>query len=102
RKVCALTGYRGLQQEFEPAFSDIFSPIEPMIALQAELRSRKVPTFVLSNTNDLAVAHIRRTFPFFANFDGYILSCEQRVMKPHARIYELAETITGRQADQIA
>ncbi len=101
RKICALTGYSGSQEEFEPTFSDIFTPIEPMIALHAELRRRKLPTFVLSNTNDLAGAHIRRTFPFFANFDGYIFSHEQRGMKPHPRIYEIAETITGRSEDQI-
>src|SRR6267378_372639 len=48
RKICALTGYCGLPEEFEPAFSDIFTPIEPMIALHTELRRRKAPTFVLS------------------------------------------------------
>ena len=95
REVCALTGYCGSQGDFEPVFSDIFSAIEPMIVLQADLRRRKIPTFILSNTNDLAVSHIRRTFPFFANFDGYIFSYEQRVMKPDAGIYEIAEKLTG-------
>jgi len=95
REVCKLTGYCGAQNEFEPGFSDIFSPIEPMIALQADLRRREIPTFILSNTNDLAVGHIHRTFPFFSNFDGYIFSYEQRVMKPQPQIYEIAEKVTG-------
>src|SRR5580765_797102 len=77
REICALTGYAGSQDEFEPAFADIFSSIETMIAVHRQLRERKVPTFILSNTNDLAVAHIRRTFPFFSNFDGYLFSFEQ-------------------------
>ena len=101
RQICKLTGYRGLQAEFEPAFSDIFSAIQPMIELQAELRRAGVPTFILSNTNDLAVGHIRRTFPFFANFDGYVFSFEQRIMKPHAGIYEIAERVAAYRAHDI-
>src|SRR4051812_9250646 len=101
REVCKLTGYCGAQNEFEPVFSDIFSPIEPMIELQADLRRRNIPTYILSNTNDLAVGHIRRTFPFFSNFDGYVFSYEQRVMKPHAQIYEIAEKLTGYRGAEI-
>src|SRR6266581_318659 len=73
-EVCRLTGYRGTQRDFEPEFSDIFSAIEPLIAVHEDLRRLKTPTYILSNTNDLAVAHIRARFPFFSNFDGYILS----------------------------
>lgn len=95
QQVCKLTGYQGAQEEFEPDFSDIFTAIEPMIAAHSELRCLNVPTFILSNTNDLAATHIRRKFPFFSNFDGYIFSYEQQVMKPQDRIYEIAENLTG-------
>src|SRR6267143_724031 len=101
QQVCKLTGYRGRQEEFEPAFSDIFTEIEPMIQFHAALRKAGVPTFILSNTNDLAVGHIRRTFSFFSNFDAYILSFEQKVMKPHAGIYDIAERITGHRTRDI-
>src|SRR3954464_2148284 len=60
QQICSVTGYCGLQEDFEPAFSDIFTAIEPMIDAQQKLRAKKIPTFILSNTNDLAVAHIRR------------------------------------------
>jgi HAD superfamily hydrolase (TIGR01509 family) len=101
REVCALTGYCGKQHEFEPAFADIFTPIEPMIAAQQHLRARNIPTFILSNTNDLAVGHIRRTFPFFSGFDGYVFSFEHGAMKPQERIYEVAEKATGRSGPRI-
>ena len=55
-----------------------------MIQLHAALRQQGIPTYIFSNTNELAVSHIRRTFPFFANFDGYILSYEHGAMKPDA------------------
>ena len=82
-------------------FADIFSEMPPMIALHAELRRRGIPTYVFSNTNDLAIEHIRRNFPFFANFDGYILSYEVGSMKPDARIYKALEAMTGKRGAEI-
>jgi FMN phosphatase YigB (HAD superfamily) len=76
-------------------FGDIFTELPEMIALHAELRACGVPTFILSNTNDIAISHIRRRFPFFANFDGYVFSYECAALKPHARIYEITEQRTG-------
>ncbi len=88
-------GFRGGFEEFAAPFGDIFTELPDMIALHAELRARGVPTFILSNTNDIAITHIRRRFPFFANFDGYVLSYECAALKPHARIYEITEQRTG-------
>jgi putative hydrolase of the HAD superfamily len=53
-------GFHGDITEFGKFFAEIFSPIEPMIALHAELRRRGLPTYIFSNTNDLAVEHVRR------------------------------------------
>lgn len=95
-EICQATGFRGSQAEFGASFADIFVEIEPMIRLQAELRQRGIPTYVFSNTNELAIEHIRQRFPFYAHFDGYILSYEQGAMKPDARIYEVVERQAGR------
>jgi HAD superfamily hydrolase (TIGR01509 family) len=99
--VCAATGFSGSMAEFTHFFADIFVPIEPMVELQAALRRRGMPTYIFSNTNDLAVSHIRRNFPFYGNFDGYILSYEQGVMKPEAAIYEAVERMCGRRDAEI-
>jgi HAD superfamily hydrolase (TIGR01509 family) len=101
REVCATTGYSGSIAEFTEFFADVFVPIEPMVELQAALRRRGIPTYVFSNTNDLAVCHIRRNFPFYANFDGYILSYEHGVMKPDAGLYEVVERMCGRRGPEI-
>ena len=95
------TGFRGTMEEFGDFFADIFTEIPPMIELQAGLRRRKIPTYIFSNTNDLAVEHIRRNFPFFGNFDGYIYSYEVGAMKPEAIIYESLERIAGRHGAEI-
>jgi len=94
-------GFLGGLEEFGHFFAEIFSPIAPMIELHTELRQRGFPTFIFSNTNDLAIEHIRRDFPFFKNFDGYILSYEISAMKPETKIYEAMERLCGRRSVEL-
>lgn len=101
REVCQASGFEGSLEEFSVLFSDIFSPIDPMIALHAALREQGVPTFIFSNTNELAVGHIGRTFPFFGHFTDYIYSFRHGSMKPDARLYEVVEKMTGRKGHSI-
>src|SRR5437867_2495260 len=70
-EVRATTGFRGTIDEFSEFFADIFTPIEPMVKLHSDLRRSGAPTYLFSNTNELAVGHIRQHFPFFSRFDGY-------------------------------
>jgi HAD superfamily hydrolase (TIGR01509 family) len=100
-EVRRVTGFRGDLAEFSQCFADIFSAMEPMIQLQAALRRRGLTTYAFSNTNELAVEHIRRTFPFYSDFDGHILSYEQGAMKPDAKIYEAMELASGKRGPEI-
>ncbi len=100
-EVRQTTGFAGDIEEFGNFFADIFSEIPPMIQLHAALRRRKFVAYIFSNTNDLAVEHIRRNFPFFADFDGYILSYEHGAMKPNAKLYEAVERETSRHGAEI-
>ncbi len=95
------TGFGGTFADFTSFFSEIFAPIDSMVRLHAELRQQGYPTYIFSNTNGIAVGHIRRSYPFFANFDGYILSYEHGVMKPNAGLYEVVERMTGRKGAEI-
>jgi HAD superfamily hydrolase (TIGR01509 family) len=89
------SGFSGSPEEFAAYFADIFTEIPEMTALHAALRRAGLRTWIFSNTNDLAVLHIRRRFPFFANFDGYVFSYQHNSMKPSARLYEVVEETTG-------
>ena len=100
-EICQVTGFGGTLDEFGCYFADIFFPIEPMIELQASLRERGLKTYAFSNTNELAVEHIRRNFPFYANLDGHILSYEHGVMKPDARLYEVVERESGHRGAEL-
>ena len=100
-EICAATGFCGALDEFVECFSGIFAPIKPMVQLHAALRERGYPTYIFSNTNELAVSYARRTFPFFSNFNGYILSYEQGALKPDAKIYEVVERQSGHSQAEI-
>jgi FMN phosphatase YigB (HAD superfamily) len=100
-QVCEATGFCGDIDEFGRLFGDIFTPIDDMIALHAKLRAAGMVTYVFSNTNELAVAHIRKTFPFLSNFEGYIYSFEQGAMKPSPAIYEAVERTTRESGNAI-
>lgn len=88
--------FRGDVVEFGNYFAEIFAEIPDMVSLQTELRQRGFKTFIFSNTNDLAIEHVRKDFPFFKHFDGYILSYEVGAMKPETKIYEAMEAMCGR------
>ncbi len=95
------TGFPHDIEQFSGMFADIFSEIEPMIAMQAKLKAAGIPTWIFSNTNGIAVRHIQKRFPFFANFTGYVYSYEQGSMKPDAKIYEVIEQKTGHRGGDI-
>jgi glucose-1-phosphatase len=100
-EVCAACGFSGTMDEFSAGFADIFSEIKPMIDTQQALRAGGVPTYIFSNTNAIAISHIRRRFPFFSGFDGYVFSYEHGAMKPTGKIYEVVEKMTGKKGPEI-
>ena len=100
--ICEAIHFCGDLTEFGNYFAEIFTEIPGTIALHAELRQRGFKTYIFSNTNDLAIEHVRRDFPFFKNFDGYIFSYEVGAMKPLPEIYSAMEKMCGqRGADLI-
>jgi epoxide hydrolase-like predicted phosphatase len=100
-EVGRLTGFNGTALEFAECFGDIFTAIPSMVELHGTLRQQNIPTYIFSNTNDLAISHVRQRFPFFRQFDGYIFSFEHRAMKPDAKLYEVVECRTGSRGPEI-
>ena len=96
-----MSGYRDTFETFSATFADIFTPIAPMIALKQRLTAAGIPTCIFSNTNDLAIEHVRATYPFFNGFDGYVYSYEQGFMKPEAQLYQVVEAMTGQKGAAI-
>ena len=94
-------GFRGNRAEFVEIFADIFSPMERMIPFFDRVKVAGIPTCVFSNTNEIAIGHIRDRFSFYSRFDGYVLSFEEKGMKPDEPIYRVVEQRTGESGDAI-
>jgi HAD superfamily hydrolase (TIGR01509 family) len=101
QEVRLAANFDGSLAEFGEMFGNIFSPIQPMIDLHAQFRAAGHPTYIFSNTNELAIRDIRNRFPFFQTFTGHILSYEHRSMKPDPQLYEVVEGVSGRRGGEI-
>jgi len=71
-------------------------PVAGSHELVARLAGRGVPLFCLTNFGDEFFAAFRPTQPIFDLFEDIIVSGTEKVAKPEARIYEIAEERSGR------
>lgn len=71
----------------EKAWTGIFLENPGMMELVNDLRS-KVPLFIISDTNPLHFEYLMKHYPFIRGFDGYILSYQVGVKKPHPTIFK--------------
>lgn len=94
-QVKAISGFRGNYSSFELIFGEIFKEIPEMVGLHSRLKESGLPTFIFSNTNDIAVRIIRQQFEFFGGFSDYVLSFEHFSMKPDSELYQVVEKVTG-------
>ena len=93
--------FLGDRSEFVDFFSDIFSPMELMINFFNRVKSASIPTCVFSNTNEIAIQYISKRFPFYGCFDYYVLSYEEKGMKPDEPIYRVVEQRTIKSGESI-
>jgi glucose-1-phosphatase len=92
-------GFDGDFEEFTAIWSEIFTPIEPMLELAASLATR-LPRILLSNTNAIHMHHVLEHYPVLQEFDAQILSHEVGLLKPDRAIYELTLRHSGLEASR--
>jgi putative hydrolase of the HAD superfamily len=79
--------FDGTYAEFAAIWAEIFTPIEPMIALAGSLKNR-VRRLILSNTNAIHMDYIFERYAFLRDFDTLVLSHEVGLLKPDPAIYK--------------
>jgi putative hydrolase of the HAD superfamily len=101
RTVANDLGFDGSYEEFALIWSEVFTPIEPMIALAESLKTR-LPRLVLSNTNAIHMDYIFEHYTFLDDFDAHVFSHEVGLLKPDAAIYQHALQKYGLAAERTA
>jgi len=81
--------FEGTYDEFALIWSEIFTPIEPMVALARSLTHR-LPRLLLSNTNGIHMDYVFANYPFLHDFDAHVLSHEVGLLKPDPAIFHHA------------
>lgn len=94
-QVKSISGFRGTYSSFELLFGEIFTEISDMVGLHRRLKESGLPTYIFSNTNDIAIRIVRQQFEFFGGFSDYVLSFEHFSMKPDSELYQVVENVTG-------
>ena len=94
-------GFQGARSEFIDFFSDIFSPMEIMLKFFKQVKAAGIPTCVFSNTNEIAIQYISKQYPFYSCFDFYVLSFQEKGMKPDEPIYRVVEKKTMKSGESI-
>lgn len=67
---------------------DMQEPVRPTERLVGDLKAAGYGLYVLSNMSREFIDFLRR-FPVYRHFDGEVVSCEEHVVKPEPRIYEI-------------
>lgn len=75
-------------EEFLRRSIDIQEPVKPTEELIGDLKAAGYRLYVLSNMSREFIDFLRR-FPVYRHFDGEVVSCEEHVVKPEPRIYEI-------------
>jgi HAD superfamily hydrolase (TIGR01509 family) len=80
--------------QFSFWWNDIFDPVEGMAELVSRLAAR-FPLYLVSNTNTLHFAYIRKNYAFLDLFQSFVLSFEVGSRKPEPAIYQALIKQTG-------
>jgi glucose-1-phosphatase len=89
REAIRILDFRGGSDEFTSIWNGIFSSNEPMEKLVIRLR-RSVPLYLVSNTSELHLAHLRKSFYVLRHFADGVYSCRVECAKPDRKIFEIA------------
>jgi putative hydrolase of the HAD superfamily len=68
-----------------PAF---LTPIKESVQLLQELKEYGSRLFVLSNLHPASINHLEKEYSFLELFDGRVISCRIKKVKPEAEIYQ--------------
>ena len=89
------TSIRAFHDRWEETVS---GAIEENVALLATLRAANVPNYCITNFSGPKFGLAQRRFPFLKDFDGIIVSGDERLLKPEPEIYRLLLGRYGLQA----
>lgn len=67
---------------------ELLTPIEETVDILKEVKARGRRTYILSNFHLLSYENVASRYDFFRYFDGGVISCREKMVKPDREIYD--------------
>lgn len=83
-------GFTGSMETFMQAWTDIFTPNEPMWEVIESLHASGHRLILFSNIGEAHINFLRQHYPIFEKFAGGVYSYQTGHVKPELEIYQLA------------
>lgn len=90
REVRRGLGFSLTYTGFRDIWNGIFTPVPGMAALVRRL-GRKRRLVLISNTNEMHFAYVKKNYPVLGCFDRHIVSYREKMRKPDERLYLAAQ-----------
>jgi len=88
-RACRRTGLAQLDVErLFRAVPPHLTPVEATVALIRAVKTAGHRAYVLSNMHLASISHLEREYDIWGLFDGAVISCRVRAVKPEPAIYE--------------
>ena len=100
KEVKRVLRHRLSYERFKRIWNEIFTPKKEIVSLIRRLGSR-YRLVLISNTNAMHYAYIRKKYPILNRFDRSILSFKEKTRKPDERIYKAAAKACQAKPDEI-
>lgn len=68
---------------------ELLTPMEETVAILKEIKSQGYKTFILSNFHAISYENVSKRYSFFNYFDGELISCREKLLKPEVEIYQM-------------
>jgi len=93
--------YEDLIRAYDERYMEMVAgSFQPVVDILQALKEAGYPLYGLSNWSAEKFSIVRNEYPFFAWFDGIVLSGEVNLVKPDKEIYELLLERAGRPASE--
>ena len=100
RMIAKSVGHGELIKTCMNQWYQMFTPIEETVDILKKVKNRGYKTYILSNFHSLAYENVTQRFDFFKYFDGGIISCREKLLKPEVEIYNKLITRYGIQPNE--
>lgn len=89
-RITKFPDHADLIRAYDTRWTEMVSgPLHDVVAIKAELRAAGIPTYAITNFSSEKWVLAQEIYPFLKEFDGVVVSGDEKLLKPDPRIYHV-------------